>query len=228
MNTTLTTKSKCDMVVDRLLAMIVNGEYVTGSQLPTENELCELYGVSRITVRESLKKLQMTGVVDIQQGKGTFVKQIGLGNFMQPMFNLIDFGDFDIATIYDARRFIETGTCRLAAQYRTDEERDILRSQCEELEQAFRFNQPERIYEIDRAFHIEIGTASKNQILRAAVINLENISAACAKRIDKHHAVMQGAADQHWSIFSAIEARNADAAEAAIIEHTLKSKEFLD
>ena len=68
-----------------------------------------MFAVSRITIREALKRLQIMNVIDIQQGKGTFVSEIGLGTFMQPMFNLIDFGDFDVTTIYDSRQYIEIG-----------------------------------------------------------------------------------------------------------------------
>ena len=95
-------RSKCTMIVDDVLAKIVNRVYEAGDRLPPENELCEMYGVSRVTIRESLKKLEMMDVISIEQGRGTFVKKYNLGNFMQPMFNLIDFGSFDIRTIYDA------------------------------------------------------------------------------------------------------------------------------
>jgi GntR family transcriptional repressor for pyruvate dehydrogenase complex len=215
------------MVVDKILYMIVNGQYPRGSQLPTENELCEMFVVSRITIREALKRLQMMNVIDIQQGKGTFVSEIGLGTFMQPMFNLIDFGDFDVSTIYDSRQYIETGTCRLAAINRTEQDVKRLQALIEASDHALKNNEMDRIAEIDREFHIEIAAASKNQILKAAVINLENVSAACAKRINKTNAVMANALSQHRQICQAIEMQDPDMAEKIIVEHTLRSKEFL-
>ena len=220
-------KSKCDAVVERLLSMVVNEKFTRGSQLPTETELCEIFGVSRITVRESLKRLEMLNVVDIQQGKGTFVKEIGLGTFMQPMFNLIDFSEFDITTIYDSRQYIEIGTCRLAAANRTDKNVEVLNWLTDMMDLAVQHHELNRVAEIDREFHIEIAEASKNQILKAAVINLENISAACAKSINKSHAVMSDSVHHHRKIFKAIEMQDPDAAEYLIIEHTQKSKEFL-
>lgn len=223
-------KSKCDRVVDDIISKIVNRTYVVGDRLPTEAELCKQYEVSRVTVRESLKKLQMMDMISIEQGRGTFVKKYGLGNFMQPMFNLIDFGEFDIKTIYTARQYIEVGTSRLAAVNRTEEDLAALGALIDQM----RFirdtvNAPSMVslQEVDTQFHIRVAAASRNEILRAAVVNLEMISAACAKRINKSHAVMDGVIDEHQRILDAIRDQDPDAAERAMVAHTLGSEQFL-
>ena len=112
--------SKCDYVAQELKTQIIAGKYRSGDQLPPEPALCEMFSVSRITVREALKKLSMMGLVEIKQGKGTFVKSVDLGLFMKPMLQLVDFDEIDIETIYSAREYIEGGIAYLAAQQRTD------------------------------------------------------------------------------------------------------------
>ncbi len=223
-------KSKCDLIVDDILSKIVNRVYSAGDRLPTESELCDLYEVSRVTIRESLKKLEIMDVISIQQGRGTFIKEIGLGNFMQPMFNLINFGDFDINTIYDARLFIETGTCRLAAMNRTQEDLKVLGILVQKMHELLGNGDEQSLFamqEIDTNFHIQVARTSRNEILKAAVINLEKISGACAERINKSHAVMKDVSGDHKRILEAIQNQDPDEAERAIVEHTLKSKEFL-
>lgn len=223
-------KSKCTLIVDDILAKIVNRVYAAGDRLPPESELCEAYGVSRVTIRESLKKLEMMDVISIEQGRGTFVKKYNLGNFMQPMFNLIDFGNFDIRTIYDARLYIETGSCRLAAKNRSEQDIEDLRALIQQMHAIRDFGEGHPLHsiqEIDVQFHIRIAKAANNEILKAAVINLEKISMACAERIHKSHAVMERAIQDHQQIFDAIVAQDPDAAERAIVAHTLASKEFL-
>ncbi len=223
-------KSKCTLIVDDILAKIVNRVYAAGDRLPPESELCEAYGVSRVTVRESLKKLEMMDVISIEQGRGTFVKKYNLGHFMQPMFNLIDFGNFDIRTIYDARLYIETGSCRLAALNRSEEDIDDLQAlirQMDMIHEVGRDSGMRPIQEVDAEFHIRVAKAANNEIIKAAVVNLEKISMACAERIHKSHAVMERAIQDHRQIFDAIVARDPEAAERAVVAHTLASKEFL-
>jgi GntR family transcriptional repressor for pyruvate dehydrogenase complex len=222
---------KCDVIVDDILSKIVNGIWAPGDRVPSEPELCEQYAVSRVTVREGLKKLEMMDVVSIQQGRGTFVKGVDLGTFMQPMFNLIDFGDFDVRTIYDARLFIETGTCRLAAINRTVEDLaalDRLLQRMKEVHHASHAQASSALQSIDAQFHIQVALASKNEILKAAVINLEAISAACARRIHKQQTVLQDVCEDHARILEAIRAKDPDAAEKAIVQHTLRSEDVLD
>ena len=57
-----------------LLQQIENGTYAPGDQLPTESELVEAYGVSRVTVRAALAMLVEEGVLVKRRGKGTFVR----------------------------------------------------------------------------------------------------------------------------------------------------------
>jgi GntR family transcriptional regulator len=57
-----------------LRAQILDGSYPPGSALPTEDKLCERYGVSRITVRRTLSDLEAQELVERRQGRGTFVK----------------------------------------------------------------------------------------------------------------------------------------------------------
>ena len=58
---------------------IMNGEYRAGDRLPSEAELCALYGVSRMTVRRAVKLLAQDCVVQTENGRGTFVRAPELG-----------------------------------------------------------------------------------------------------------------------------------------------------
>lgn len=68
---------------------IKNGEYKDGDKLPSENKLCSKYGVSRITVRQALNMLEQKGLVYTVHGKGTFVKEIVIDQYL---FNVVNFG----------------------------------------------------------------------------------------------------------------------------------------
>src|SRR5690606_29903751 len=60
-------------IARELKEQIVSGDYPVGAQLPTEDELCERFSVSRYTVREALRRLRDDGLVSSRQGAGTVV-----------------------------------------------------------------------------------------------------------------------------------------------------------
>ena len=62
-----------EQVMDQIREMIVTGVYQKGDMLPSEKELMQLTGVSRITVREALRMLAEVGIIETRQGKGSFV-----------------------------------------------------------------------------------------------------------------------------------------------------------
>ena len=221
-------KTKCDIVAEHIVRDIAKGVYPMGSQLPNENDLCIKYGVSRITVRESLKRLSSMGIVSIQQGRGTFINSVDLGTFMSSLLPLIEFADFDVETIYDARLYLETGTCRLAARSCTEEDAKVLFAYTVQIDEAIEHGDIPRIVELDTLFHVKIAEISGNQILKASIMNLEQLSIAFAATINKLYVLMEGANENHKKIAQAISLKDEDAAEKAIVEHTLNAKDFLN
>lgn len=78
-----------------LRGRILSGEWAPGTRIPTEHELCDSYGVSRVTTRQAVRNLVDEGYLVRQAGRGTFVKapvltagERGLGSFSQDMRDL--------------------------------------------------------------------------------------------------------------------------------------------
>lgn len=61
---------------DELKAAIQQGIYKSGEQIPPEDKLCEMYGISRVTVRKALEQLTEDGILVKRHGKGTFVTEV--------------------------------------------------------------------------------------------------------------------------------------------------------
>lgn len=219
--------TKCDYVVEQLKDRIISGEYKSGDQLPPEGALCELFGVSRITVREALKKLNMMGLVEIKQGKGTFVKTVDLGLFMKPLFQLIDFEQIDVEAIYTAREYIEGGTAYLAAVQRSEFELAVLKSILQSIRQCIAEQDAVKLYEYDQAFHMEVAKAAHNPILMSILQPLEEIDTACVKRFDKYLTIIENCYKEHYDIYKAIEDQDAQGAMEAMAVHARNSKAVL-
>lgn len=219
--------TKCDFVTEQLKEMIITGVYKAGEKLPNEAALCEHFGVSRITVREALKKLNMMGILDIRQGKGTFVNQVDLGLFMKPLYQLIDFEDVDIECIYSAREYIENGTAGMAAKKRTDKDLIELEKILKNLKLAIASENLVQVEYLDSTFHLKVAECARNPILYASLEAIEEINRTCLKRFSKYLTILDDCYEEHYRIYEAIKNQDAEEASRAIIAHTLNSKKVL-
>jgi GntR family transcriptional regulator len=71
-----------------LAERITEGEWLPGDMLPTEEQLQEQYGLSRTTVRQALKELEIEGLISRYRGRGTFVARPKISHSPDPHFNL--------------------------------------------------------------------------------------------------------------------------------------------
>ena len=135
-----------DQTADRLLHMIdSNPAYPPGAKLPNEPRLCQLFGVSRTTLREAVRSLAAQGYVEVRRGSGTFVldrspaPDIGLQRLECLRTRLRD--------LFEIRMMLEPQAARLACLRGTDEELQEIARRAECVAQAIRegknFSQPE-------------------------------------------------------------------------------------
>ena len=69
--------SKYEEIAEDIRSGILSGKYNPNEQLPLEKEMCEYYGVSRITIKKAVDELVIQGLVIKRRGSGTFVKAVG-------------------------------------------------------------------------------------------------------------------------------------------------------
>lgn len=142
--------------------------YAAGSPLPRENDLCDLYGVSRTVIRESLKVLESKGMVRGKPRIGTTVCDkdewnILDGDVLEWMGPAIK--DFDLlGCILEARRTIEPAAAELAAERASTQEIADLESAWRQMRDSA--NDPERFTEADMKYHTLLLNGSHNQVFR--------------------------------------------------------------
>lgn len=78
------------VLASELRTFILTGQFANGGQFPTETELCKKYAVSRFTVREALRRLQVEGLIARRRGSGTTVQPASArgGALHQPLSNV--------------------------------------------------------------------------------------------------------------------------------------------
>lgn len=220
-------QTKSEFVAEQLKKKIISGEYASGDKLPVEADLCQAFGVSRITVREAMKKLSTMGLVEIKQGKGTFVKSVDLGVFMKPLFQLVEYSEINIEAIYTARELIESGIAGLAAASRSTEDIARMENVLQNIRYCYDQGDLEGCYQCDVDFHMALAKAAGNPILLATMEVLQDIDDACVKRYDKYLVGYEGSKKEHQDILDAVIRQDTQQAQETMRLHARNSKAIL-
>lgn len=160
---TVKKSSVSDQVFKQIRSMIVNGEWKIGERIPSEAQLTEMFGVSRISVREAIKQLVGLGILEARQGSGTYVCSNSDRVHNPSMANLTIQHKNDLMNLLEVRRAIEVEAAGLAAKRATPEQVDHLREICDKsLQEGLTHEQHT---ELDLEFHRSIFISSNNRYI---------------------------------------------------------------
>lgn len=208
---------------------IRQGLLQAGEKLPTESELVRNYDVSRTVVREAISKLQAAGLVETRHGIGTFV--IASRNSPSPVLSAHELTEsVDVLAVLELRISLETEAAGLAAQRRSPQDLETMRTALQAFESAFA--QGKGTSEHDLAFHLSITHATGNRYFREILehfghllIPRNRITSINTSPRDPDYLLRVNR--EHEEIFSAIERQDADSARAAMRIHLTNSRERL-
>ncbi len=115
-------------VADQIRDLILKGRVKIFEKLPSERVMAEQLGVSRVTVREAVRTLELTGFVTVKEGArgGVFVAQDYDRPLINSIRNMVAGGDVSIAGLFTVRRVIEPHAAARLAAHGTDDERGEL------------------------------------------------------------------------------------------------------
>ena len=207
-------------IARRLEEQILDGRLQPGDSLPSERELMERHGVGRPAVREALLSLEKAGLIAIQNGERARVirpSAIGLvgelGGAARYLLNQSE----GVRQFQQARLFFEIGLVRYAAMRATDE--DMAR-----LFEALAANETalpdmEAFARTDVGFHFVLAEIPRNPIFLAMHLALAEWLTEQRSSTLQRRGAARGALKAHKAIFKAVQARDADAAEAAMRQH---------
>lgn len=215
------TLSSHDQMARTLGTEILRGVYPPGNNLPPEPELLARFDVSRTVLREVSKTLSAKGLVVAKTRVGTRVLDPVHWNYFDADLLSWKVGlGLDHAfrqSLTEIRRAVEPPAAALAAQRRSDEDVARLRKCLAIMAQPN--HGPQSFAEADLDFHLGIGAASGNPLMRsiAAVIETALIAtfqlSSPADNVELQRTTVEG----HTAIVDAIEARDAEAASAAML-----------
>jgi GntR family transcriptional repressor for pyruvate dehydrogenase complex len=204
-------------IVEQIRALISEGRWAPGDQIPPERELAERFKVSRTSVREALRALEMQGVIDSRQGGGTFVRTADTEALVPPLAAAILRGRRELAEVLEVRELIEPGIARRAAERATAEHVSELELLLQRQRECIAEGRP--FVDEDTAFHYTLARAADNHIL----LRLHNVILDVLRESrqsylhvpDRPQTSLRG----HEAILGAVKAQDGEAAYQASLAH---------
>jgi len=209
-------QSRSEMVVDKITNSIINAELSDGQLLPPESQLCEMFGVSRSILRESVRVLVSKGLVEVKQGHGTFVRLPKINVPEEAVRNYLMTHTYSLFQLMEVRKPIEVEVARLAAERRVRKHLDMMEKSLQIMQT--KSISAEDYSDADEFFHKAIIDASGNPLfgimIRAIMGNL-HISRQLAIR----HFGIEVVIREHAKVFEAIQNEQPMAAAEKMKEH---------
>ena len=219
-------KRLSDSVADDILSMItIEKKFMPGEKLPNENELSEELKISRTTLREAIRILATHGILEIQRGKGTFVKKDFKGDNIEEISSLSKI-KANAKDLYEMRLIFEPEAAYLAVERASDAEIKRILSLGEEIEEYIKLGKDRT--EIEQAFHKSIAKATHNEFMNKLMpVIYQAIDKGVALSEKKETAVKDTITD-HRMIMDFIKNRNAEGAKSAMKIHILHAIKELE
>ncbi|MEP1961830.1 FadR/GntR family transcriptional regulator [Tateyamaria sp.] len=210
-------------VIRQIEQLILRGILRPGERLPPERELAERMNVSRPSLRDAIGTLQDTGLLTARPGAGVFVADV-LGSAFAPaltgLFSRHDEAVFDYLSF---RRDMEGLAAERAARLGSDTDLSVVQAVFEKMVAAHPKRNSDEEAQLDAQFHLAIIEASHNvvmlhmmrsmyQLLRDGVFYNRQV-------MFKQRTTRQALLDQHRNINDALQAREPEAARAAVQAH---------
>lgn len=151
-----------EQVARALERMIVGGEWVEGTRIPSEPELMEQLGVSRNTVREAVRALTHVGLLEARPGDGTYVRSTSV--LAASVARRLE--RCELHEVLEARECLEREAVRLAAERRTEQDLEAIERGGAAVERAFADAAPlAALTRLVFEQHLRLVRASHNPIL---------------------------------------------------------------
>ena len=203
-------------IVEQIETLLEKGQLRPGDQLPPERALADQFQVSRASVREALRTLELLGIVETRAGGGTFVRRVAPDDLARPLQTLIARGH-TLQDVIEFRGVVEPAVAALAATRVTpaqlDELRDILVAQQSKVAAG------ETYADEDTRFHELIGDAAGNELLTTMLGVIWDVRRTSREQWLLTNARAHASLEAHHRVYDALARHDAEAARQASAEH---------
>lgn len=207
-----------ESIIKAIKEMIAEEGFEPGDKFYSENELTKKLQVSRASVREAIRILEVTGHVIVKQGKGAYITDTNAQK-LQPFINWLKTNEQSITDIFEVSLIIDPKAAAHAAQKADSNDIRAMEEICTQFEFHAKSKHTADIIKCDRDFHRCLAKATKNLTLYALIKSMT--TAFPDGGISSLHTPgrVEKTIHEHRAIIRAIKNRDDEGAEQAMILH---------
>ena len=204
-------------VAARIRELIASGELAPGEALPSERKLAEQLKVGRAVIREAIRQLEVSGLVESRHGGGNYVREVTVEHLVAPIASVLNGVAHLRKELMEARLFFEPQVAREAATRATPE--DLQR-----LEDVIR-RQEERVAngrsgaEEDAEFHDLLARATHNTVVERIMEVIDGLLEDSQARLFRSAERSEISLEGNRRILEAVLRHDREAAQSAMVEH---------
>lgn len=207
-----------DEAILKIKEMIVSGRLGPGDRLPPEKELSEALGLSRNSLREAVKALELIRVLDVRRGDGTYVTSLSPSLLLDVMSFVVDIHqDASVLELFEVRRILEPAAAAMAATRVTPADIAHLRGLLARVDDRTAVDD---LVAQDIVFHRSVSALSGNAYLTRLLDTLSSstLRARIWRGLTEDGAVARTLTEHH-AIVDALEEGDPTLVEAQVLNH---------
>jgi GntR family transcriptional repressor for pyruvate dehydrogenase complex len=208
-------------IVEQIRKAIFEARLKPGDKLPAEKELMKTFHVSKATLREALRSLEILGFLEIRKGAsgGAFVTEVDMKKARDSFTNFLLFKNLSLKNLSEVRLILEPYVAEKAALSITEEDLKRLEKLNKECDYVLKNNIPIESRKNEIEYHRIIGSISGNPILMFILDFVENLLIDTKEILQPGKEFSQKVLNAHNRIYKALLEREPKKAREEMIKH---------
>ena len=204
-------------VAARIRDLLAEGELRPGQALPSERKLAEQFRVGRAVIREAIRQLEVSGLVESRHGGGNYVREVTVEHLVAPIASVLNGMSHLREELMDARLFFEPQIARAAATRATPEDLRLLEAVIRRQEE--RAANGHSGAEEDAEFHELLARATHNRVVERVMEVIDNLLQDSHARLSRSVQRSKISLEGNRRILEAVRSHDQEAAQKAMVEH---------
>jgi GntR family transcriptional repressor for pyruvate dehydrogenase complex len=203
---------------EQIRSLIVEGPLRPGDRLPSERELVVKLAVSRTSIREALRSLEIRGLLEVRPGEGAFVRELPLEAVIDPLASVLH-NRRSLLELLEVRRILEPGITSLAAQRAQPGDIDEMRLILAEFEQRLDNRRYDDAVKSILSFHRVITRATGNSLIQRLMDTISGLLSESMRETLRIPGRPGRSLKSHQQILAAIKSKDPVAAREVMLSH---------